>query len=118
MKGQISRRGDARAEYRAALAEKDSVPRSARHMFHRALVDMDMVRTTLSGLCVPITGREGLFSFDCLVSGMAERSARPWAAMMWKDGELLLLHVVPEFTGGRAERAAAESEAIARFDLE
>jgi hypothetical protein len=118
MKGQISRRGDARAEYRAALVENDSVPRSVRHMFHRALVDMDGAEAALSSLCVSIAGREGLFAFDCLVSGMAERSVRPWAAMMWRDGELLLLHVIPEFTGGRAERAAAESEAIARFDLE
>ncbi len=118
MKGQISRRGDARAKYMAAIAEKDSVPRSERHMFYRALVDMDRAKTALSSLCLPIAGREGLFAFDCLVSGMGERSVRPWAAMMWKDGELLLLHAIPEFTGGRAERAAAESEAIARFDLE
>ena len=102
----------------AAIAEKDSVPRSVRHLFHRALVDMDRAKTALSNLCVPIAGREGLFAFDCLVSGMADRSVRPWAAMMWKDGELLLLHVIPEFTGGRAEHAAAESEATARFDLE
>lgn len=70
MKGQVSRRGDARAEYRAALAEKDNVPRSVRHLFHRALVDMDGAKTALSSLCLPIAGREGLFAFGCLVSGM------------------------------------------------
>jgi hypothetical protein len=118
MRGHVSRRGDVGRELRAALADKPSVSREVRHLFYDVLLEMNAYPRRISKLCTPIAGRDGLFAFDCLVTGMGDRAARPWAAVTMTRPPLLVLHIRAEFTGGRAERESAEGEAIARFDLE
>lgn len=117
MRAHVSERGNAADEFRATVRGKGFVSLRARHLFHECLATMERSDEQLRNYCTPIRARAGLFAFDCL-TGNDERARRPWAALTRIGGELVLLHALPEFTGGVAELAVAEAEAEIRFDLE
>lgn len=117
MRPHVSRRGNAAEEFRATVRGLGYVSRRVRHLFYECLGAMERSDEQLRGYCRQIRARPGLFAFDCLV-GDDDRARRPWAALARIEGVLVLLHALPEFTGGVAELAVAENEAEIRYDLE
>lgn len=117
MRPHISKRGNAAEEYLATVRGQGNVSRRVRHLFYECLGAMERSDDELRVYCRQIRARPGLFGFDCLI-GDDPRARRPWAALARIDGVFVLLHALPEFTGGVAELAAAEDEAEIRYDLE